>query len=170
MSSAAKSRHLAANTACHLDCRLFRELLTPLAALSVPASASTATAATAATAPLRALRLGLIDHDISAMEIGVVQGLDRRHGVFSGRHLHKPESSGFAAEPVLDDAGGLDVAVRGEKLPQIVVRNLEGKVSHINVHFSAPLVRNRTPPELATRRHTASDCISIQSYHPFYTT
>jgi len=74
--------------------------------LSISVAASTATAvATPTAATLWRLGFGFVDHDASAFQIRAVEGRDRRIGVFPGRHLDKPESARFTAEPILDDAG-----------------------------------------------------------------
>jgi hypothetical protein len=96
-------------------------------AILVPASAASTTAAAAAAtaATLRGLRLGFIDRDTPAFDIRAVESGNRGIGIFLGRHFDKPEATGFAAEPVLDDAGRFYLTVGAEKLPQVVVRDIE---------------------------------------------
>jgi hypothetical protein len=109
------------------------------AATAVAATATTTTAAAAAVAATataatttRTLfaRAGDIDRQGTAVELGAVEGLNGLLGFFGGAHGDEAEAAGFAAHPVHHQVGLNDGAVGGERVLEVVLSGVEGKVSY----------------------------------------
>jgi hypothetical protein len=107
---------------------------------SLPAGLATAAAAAAkAAAPAAATRacghgLGLIDGQVAAAEIMIVQLLDRALRFLVGRHLDEAEASGATGCHVAHDFDAFDVSAAREELLEILLARGVRKVP--DVEFS----------------------------------
>src|SRR5262245_25104231 len=138
----------------------YRELVPP-AAVAVPAAAPAApTAAVPAAAPAvsaaattarpRLAGPGLVHRQRPALEVEVVERLDRRLGLGLVRHLDEPEAAGPAGLPVQDHLGPGHRPVLAEQLHQVVVRATPREVAHIDIHH----------------RHTFSEAVGLRRPTP----
>src|SRR5206468_7433871 len=110
----------------------FVALVSATATAAITTPAATAARATPAAAALLA-RLGLVDCQGSALDVFAVQRLNGRLGLLVRLHLHEAEPLRPASVAVHDDLRGLHRAVRREHLFERAVRNLVGKVTHIQL-------------------------------------
>jgi hypothetical protein len=107
---------------------------------SIPPVTPVTAAATAAAAPAaagRAIFTGPrdVDGQLAALEFLVVKHFDGLVGVFCARHFHEGEAAGFAGELVQHHVNGSDNARLGEKILQIIVHCLVGKVAYEETRF-----------------------------------
>jgi len=99
-----------------------KRVLEPLAAAAAEAAAASAPAAAEAAAACPRLvraRTGFVDRHGPALEVLAVQRGDGLIGLVLVRHLDEAEPAGLAAELVLDDGRGGDVAEGREGLAQL---------------------------------------------------
>src|SRR5262249_56108986 len=78
--------------------------------------------------------LGLFDLDGPTVEARTIELADRLLGFLVRRHLDEAEAARPAGVTVRHDAGGLDIAARGERLPQTVCRRGKGEASNEEFH------------------------------------
>src|SRR5205085_2489944 len=100
------------------------------AAVAAVAPAGPGAAAAPGARPLLA-RLGLVDRQGAAVELGAVEGLDGRLGAVA--HLHEAEAPAAAGLAVGDDLRPLHGAVLAEGRLQVRGGRLERQVAHVNV-------------------------------------
>jgi hypothetical protein len=107
------------------------------AAESAAATAATA-AATAATTFGVGLGPGLIDNDLTTLQVLAVQCFHGFLAVTARSHFHETEPFGFAGLAIRDDLGTDNLAVRFKKIGQFVFSQGEGKIAHIKLHDPFP--------------------------------
>ena len=91
--------------------------LVTVAAPATRAAASTAIAASATAAPVLT-RLGLVDRQIAAIDVGAVESGNRGLGFVVTAHLDKAEALGPPGVTIHDDLNGLNATMRREHLLQ----------------------------------------------------
>jgi hypothetical protein len=105
--------------------------LPPRFAAPTTATASTAAAAEAATAGARRHRLRLVNGQVPAAEVVVVELIDGFLRLLVGRHLDEPESACAASRHVAHDLDALDGATSGEELLQVLLSRAVREVAHV---------------------------------------
>jgi len=104
-----------------------------LRAVRLPAApAAATTTATIATAAVLA-RLRLVDRQRAALQLGAVQGDDRRLRLRLVRHLDEAEAAGATRVAVRRYARGCNRAVRRESGLEVALARVKTKVSNVNV-------------------------------------
>src|SRR5690606_27302904 len=86
-----------------------------------PAAATTAPATTTTTAAAIFARAGDVDVQGAAVNGRPVHGFDGALSVGARAIFHEPEPARLAAVTVDDHAGGLNVAMRGKRIPQVLI-------------------------------------------------
>jgi hypothetical protein len=81
----------------------------------------------------------LVDAERTPLQGLLVQGLDRGIGLGVVRHLNEAEALGLAGELVSDQVGGLDLAVGGKGVAELVLGHAVGQVANIDIHQSQSL-------------------------------
>ena len=107
-----------------------------VAATAATAAAVTATASAAAAAESAAafLRLGFVDLEFTAVDFLAVELSDSILALFLGGHFDESETARAARFTVLDHIGRFDRANLAEKFTKVLVRGVEGKISHVKFH------------------------------------
>ena len=82
---------------------------------------------------LRDAALGLVDAELAAHDLTVVEVLDGDFGFLAVGHLDKAVALGLAASAVADDAGRLDDAEALELLAELVVGHGVAEVSDVDL-------------------------------------
>jgi len=107
---------------------------TAATATATPAASATSSAVSAATSagPRRTIlaRTSFIDGQSTSIDIFAVQGLDGGLGALLGFHGDKGKSAWLPAEFVHDHIDLGDGAVSGEKILELVLGGVEGKISY----------------------------------------
>ena len=85
--------------------------------------------------------LGLIDGDVTALQGGTIEGLDRRIGLGIAGHLHETKALGLAGELVADELDAVDLAILGEGLAQVGIGGAIRKIAYVDIHIC--LAENR---------------------------
>src|SRR5688572_31592307 len=101
--------------------------------LAAPTTATAATAAATESAAARAgrHRLRLVDGQVAAAEVVVVELVDGALRFFVGRHLDEAEAACTAGCHVAHDLDALDSATAGEELLQILLPRAVREVAHV---------------------------------------
>src|SRR5688572_25311280 len=101
--------------------------------LAAPTTATAATAAAAEATAARACghRLRLVDGQVPAAEVVVVELIDRLLRFLIGRHLDEPESARPAGGHVAHDLDALDGSASGEELLQVLLSRAVREVAHV---------------------------------------
>jgi hypothetical protein len=104
------------------------------AATSGPASATAATTGPAATAaePSLVARAGFIHGQRPTVQIGPVQGVDRRSRLGVIRHFDECEPARLAGVPVADDLDAIDLSVLSEYLLEVLFDRRVRKITNVN--------------------------------------
>jgi hypothetical protein len=113
---------------------------TTAASLSAAATAAISAAATAARATGAGARL--VNLNLSALEVGVIEGLDCGGRLSRIRHLDETEAARLPREFVGHDDRALDLSRLRKQLCQVFLRNRVGQVAYIQFsgHKSPSLV------------------------------
>src|SRR5829696_3421959 len=101
-----------------------------LAPSTAAAAATAAEAAATAARPCRH-RLRLVDRQVAAAEVVVVQLLDRALRLLVGRHLDEAEPAGTTGGHVAHDLHALDGATACEQLFEVLLTRGVRKVPHV---------------------------------------
>ena len=89
----------------------------PATAPAAPTATATFTAAIAeAAAGTLLLRAGFINRQVTTVEIGAIESLNRFLGLFVGSHLDKAKTAGTAGKLVRDHASRLNRPVGGKEI------------------------------------------------------
>lgn len=81
------------------------------------------------------LRPGFVNDDLTALQFRVVQRVHRGLGFFGVRHLHEPESFTPIRHAIHYDADAVDLAIRRERLTEIILRGVVGQLAYIDVNY-----------------------------------
>jgi hypothetical protein len=91
-------------------------------------------AARPATTTVVGPRPGFVHGKPPALQILAVQLGYGRFGCGLGRHLDKPETARFSAEPVLDHVNGCNLPEGLESASQIVLGHISGQIANEDLH------------------------------------
>jgi hypothetical protein len=97
-------------------------------------AAATAAAGVFATGTARFHRFGFVNGQVAAVMVLAVKGVDGALAFFGAAHGDKTETAGAAGFPIHDQVGFSDSAILSEKLVQVLVGGLEGKISYVQFH------------------------------------
>jgi hypothetical protein len=109
-----------------------------------------------------ALRLGLIDHEVAAVDFLLVQRVDRGARFVVVRHFHKAEAAGTARAAVNGQARPVHLPVSFEQLAEFFFGGVVGEIADVNVYHDlilsglAGMVFPNLPPAVPSpsRRRT----------------
>src|SRR6266481_6159921 len=104
----------------------------PTAAAAATIAAPTATTATTAPAPLFA-RLGLIDSERSAFEVGTIESFDGLLGLAIVVHFHKAKPARSAGLPIRNHLGSGHRAVRLKQGQQVVGCAIPNQIADVDI-------------------------------------
>lgn len=103
---------------------------------------SPAAASAGATARTGLAFLRLIDPDVSAVEAGAIQGLDRRVGVLLGPHLYEREPARASGVPVHDETDTLHLArILRERGPNRVLGGVKREIAYVKLATHGSMAR-----------------------------
>lgn len=88
-------------------------------------------------------RTGFIDSQAAAIEVALMQAVHGGMALRGAAHRHKAEPSGAAGLAIDHDLGIRDGAKRSERILQVVLGGIEGKISYVESH-SELMVNKRT--------------------------
>ena len=105
--------------------------LVAVAISTTAAAAGTAAAREFATRTARFHRLGFVDGQVTTVVILAMQGVDGALAFFGAAHGDESKTAGAARFAIHDHVGFRHGAMLSEKLVQVLLGGLEGKISHV---------------------------------------
>jgi hypothetical protein len=76
---------------------------------------------------------GLVDGEVTTIDIAAVERVDRFGSLVGGSHLDEPEAAGAAGVTIVDDLSLGDLAVLREELLEIGRGSVEREITHVDV-------------------------------------